>query len=91
MPVMDQRIEAAQSFVEEEEDDEEEDSPHLLQFRDSELNSTHNSRSDNFVAGGSNEERERQWIIYSSIALAVAAFVVVVLTSILVNRASIEV
>jgi hypothetical protein len=87
---MEQSIEeaAAQSYEEAEaQGGDDNTSPHILRFRDSDLlNSTHNNRYDNFVASGSNEERHRQWIIYSSIALVVAAFVLLVLISILVNR-----
>ena len=66
------------------EQDEEEETTRML-FLDSELNSTH-TRYDNIVASGSIEERHRQWTIYSSTALVVAAFILLVLTTILVNR-----
>jgi hypothetical protein len=71
-----------QRFHDEEEEQKDMNRSLLL---DSELNSTH-TRYDNIVAGGSMKERHRQWIIYSSTALVVAAFVLVVLTSIVVKR-----
>ena len=58
------------------------DAPHVLRYRDAELDSS-DSRYNNIVAGGSDEQRKRQWIIYSSVALVVAAFVLVVMIAIL--------
>lgn len=58
---------------------------HELRFRESELTSNH-TRYDNTVAGGSDQTRFVQWVVYSTISLSVAAFVLLVLLGVLSNQ-----
>ena len=58
---------------------------HELQFLETEL-TANNTRYDNLVAGGSDGTRFLQWTVYASISLVVAAFVSIVLLSILCHR-----
>lgn len=58
------------------------DDIHQLRFRESDLNET-NTRYDNIVAGGSDQERFIQWTVYATIALLAATVALLVLMAIL--------
>ena len=51
---------------------------HQLRYRESELNEN-NTRYDNIIAGGSDNDRYIQWIVYSTIAICVSVYVLLVL------------
>ena len=58
---------------------------HEMKFSEDELDET-NTRYDGYAAGGSDHDRHVQWIVFASISLAVSAFVLLVLTSILTKK-----